>query len=84
MSTIERALLTGLVDYAGLFPPAGLSMRETMANFAAYQTRPDAYALARMVVPVSRLFEFEETWAGLDASARAARWPVSALAGADV
>jgi hypothetical protein len=85
MSPIERALLAGLVDYAGLFPPAGLGMQETVANFAAYQTRPDAYALARLVIPISRLAEFEEAWAGLDATtARAARWPISALASADL
>ena len=84
MTALSRALLTGLVDYAGLFPPAGLGMRETVASFAAYQSRPDRWALARLVVPVARLGEFEEAWAGLDAGLRrTTRWPIAALAGND-
>jgi len=30
------ALLRGTVDYAGLFPPAKLSMEESVANYATY------------------------------------------------
>ncbi len=49
MSTAVRALMTGLIDYAGLFPPAGLSMREAVGNFAGY--RPPG--LARLQPGVS-------------------------------
>ncbi len=82
MRSIERALLAGLIDYAGLFPPAGLGMPEVVANYATYRTRPDAYALARLVVPVARLEEFEQAWARLDDALREGPpWPISALAG---
>jgi CelD/BcsL family acetyltransferase involved in cellulose biosynthesis len=54
-----RALLSGLIDYAGLFPPAALPMSEAVANYAAYRDGADAWALARFVVPVMRLGEFE-------------------------
>ncbi|MFN8650432.1 MAG: hypothetical protein U0133_00835 [Gemmatimonadales bacterium] len=84
MITLERALLTGLVDYAGLFPPAGLGMAETVANYAAYRARPDAWALARLVVPVARLGEFESAFAGLSSRPDAPRWELSALAGNDL
>lgn len=84
MTTLERALLTGLVDYAGLFPPAGLGMDETVANYAAYRGRPDAYALARLVVPVARLAEFEAAYAGIPSRTPDARWELSALAGNDL
>jgi hypothetical protein len=54
-----RALLAGLIDYAGLFPPAALSMAEAVANYAGYRGGPDAWALGRFVVPAARLAEFE-------------------------
>ncbi len=53
-----RALLTERIDYAGLFPPAALSMREAVANYAAYRVSSDAWALARFILPVVRLEEF--------------------------
>lgn len=85
MTRIARALLSGLVDYAGLFPPAGLSMSETVGNYATYQRRVDSWALARLVVPVNRLGELEEALARLPASDRPeGRWPISGLIGTDL
>lgn len=81
MTTLERALLGRLIDYAGLFPPAGLSMAETVAKYAGYRERPDAWALARLVVPVARLAEFEVALAGLGSPQ--GTWELSALAGSD-
>jgi len=52
-------LMTHLIDYAGLFPPAKLPMPEAVANHARYLDDPDAWMLARMIVPCSRLDEFE-------------------------
>jgi len=54
-----RALMHEVVDYAGLFPPADLDMPATVRNFGAYLASPDRWALARLVVPISRLGEFE-------------------------
>ena len=36
MSAI-RALLTESIDYAGLFPPAGLDMASAVENYARYR-----------------------------------------------
>ena len=44
MSDAIRALMTGLIDYAGLFPPAGLAMREAVANYAGYRQVLPGYA----------------------------------------
>ncbi|HEU4565909.1 MAG TPA: hypothetical protein VFS05_14715 [Gemmatimonadaceae bacterium] len=52
-----RTLMAGLIDYAGLFPPAGLGMAEAVANYAAYRAGPRAWALGRFVVPAARLDE---------------------------
>lgn len=53
-----RTLLRGAIDYAGLFPPAQLSMGEAVANYAGYLRGGDAWALGRFVLPAARLDEF--------------------------
>lgn len=52
-------LLEGLVDYAGLFPPAGETMRQALEGYASYLSGPDRNALGRLIIPFSRLKEFE-------------------------
>lgn len=56
-----RALLSEIVDYAGLYPPAGLPLPEVVSNFAGYRQHPAAWMLARLIIPVQRLEEFAET-----------------------
>jgi hypothetical protein len=53
------ALLTGLIDYAGLFPPAGLGMADAAGRYGRYRRSPDAWALGRFVLPLARLDELE-------------------------
>lgn len=53
-----RTLLAGAIDYAGLFPPAGLRMPEAVAEFAAHRASAERWALGRFVVPAARLEEF--------------------------
>ena len=50
-----RAFLSGLIDYAGLFPPARLGLDEAVPNFAAYRQSRDAWMLGRFICPASRL-----------------------------
>ena len=38
--TALQALLESLIDYAGLFPPAGLDMATAVANYAGYKDGP--------------------------------------------
>jgi len=52
-----RAFLTGIVDYAGLFPPAKLPLEEAIRNYARYRTEPEAWMLGRFVCPVNQLHE---------------------------
>ncbi|MBK8248972.1 MAG: hypothetical protein IPK85_16465 [Gemmatimonadetes bacterium] len=63
MIGFPQAVLAGAVDYAGLFPPAGLSMPEVVANYAVYRSGAERWALGRLVVPAARLAECLE-WAG--------------------
>ncbi len=52
-----RALLEGLIDYAGLFPPAALSMQDAVRNYACYREGEYAWALGRFVVTADRAQE---------------------------
>ncbi|MGH9672043.1 MAG: hypothetical protein ACRD44_02595 [Bryobacteraceae bacterium] len=54
-----RELLTGAIDYAGLFPPAELGMREAVESYARYRAGVYAWMLGRFIVPAKRLPEFE-------------------------
>jgi hypothetical protein len=51
-------LLEGLVDYAGLFPPAALDMDAAVTHYARYRHATDRAMLGRFVVPAARLAEF--------------------------
>ena len=55
-----KSLLGGSIDYAGLFPPAALSMPEAVINYATYRTSNYNWLLGRFVVTSSRLAEFFE------------------------
>jgi hypothetical protein len=44
-------LLTGLIDYAGLFPPAKLSLDQAIRNYAAYRQCPERWMLGKFVIP---------------------------------
>lgn len=50
-----QALLAEIVDYAGLFPPAELPLHTAIRNYARYRHDPEAWMLARFVIPVARL-----------------------------
>ncbi|HZF40124.1 MAG TPA: hypothetical protein VE715_14955 [Blastocatellia bacterium] len=82
-----RDLLLGLIDYAGLFPPAALDMPTATRKYAEYRESEYRWALGRFVVPVARLDEFEKAaegilpdggWEGDDV------WRLSALGGDDL
>ena len=74
------AALAGLLDYAGLFPPAGLPLDEVVDRYGRYRAGRHAWMLGRLVLPAERL-------ADADAAARHAGasvddpWRVSALVG---
>lgn len=81
-SPVLCALLERLVDYAGLFPPAALSMADAVAEYATQRRSVQSWMLARFVVPVARLDELASEAKALRDD-RAETWPVSALVSAD-
>ena len=74
-------LLSGAIDYAGLFPPATLSMSEAVRNYATYLKGADSWALGRFILSVAHLDAFAAARKGI---AAAGKWRLSALLGTDI
>ncbi len=62
--TIET-LMTGLIDYAGLFPPSKLDMATATQNYARDLRNAYERFLSRFICPASRLDELSEHAAAL-------------------
>jgi hypothetical protein len=79
-----RALLAGAIDYAGLFPPTGLSMPEAVINYAAYRNSNYNWMLGRFVLSVAQLDEFIESAGDFISRDSKNVWRLSALSGEDL
>ena len=64
MPAALEALLTNLIDYAGLYPPAALPLKDVAEKYASYRTSADGWMLNRVVLPLSKLAwtHFDEDW----------------------
>jgi hypothetical protein len=60
MTASLRALLDGIIDYAGLFPPARLPLQQAVRNYLRYRRDAESWMLARFVCPAARLAELGE------------------------
>jgi hypothetical protein len=76
--TAIGAALEGLIDYAGLYPPAGLDMRAAVRNYRSYRKQKHSWMLGRFIVDLTRLDELGEVSGGA-----LAEIPLSAIAAAD-
>lgn len=56
-----RALLDRAIDYAGLFPPANLSLEPALRNQAEYVGDADAWMLGAFILPVAE-FDAAARW----------------------
>jgi hypothetical protein len=50
-----RALLTNLIDYAGLYPPAALPLEIVEERYRAFRASPESWILNRLVLPFAKL-----------------------------
>jgi len=78
-----RVLLSGIIDYAGLFPPSQLSMPEAVINYATSRGSNYGWMLGRFVTPAARLEEFLES-AGDLLPRNGEPWRLSVIAGEDI
>ena len=74
-----HTLLDGIIDYAGLFPPARLDLKTAIDSFAAYRSGPNAWMLARFVCPTARMAELQTLAGDLFTSTENGPWRFSAL-----
>lgn len=72
----RKAFLAGLIDDAGLFPPASLSMEDAMAAHRASRDGENGWMLSRFICPASRLPELAKQIAEMDA---ATPWRISVI-----
>jgi hypothetical protein len=84
LSPSLRLLLRGVVDYAGLFPPASLEMAAAVAEYASHRSGAEAWVLGRFVLPAARLEEFSHVAAPMLPREGARSWALSALLGTDI
>ena len=88
-SASARVLLGNVIDYAGTFPPAGLTLAAAISNYARDRASADAWMHGRLIVPASGLREFEQL--ALDVAGDVAQdfgtlrpavqWPLSVVLG---
>jgi hypothetical protein len=64
-STSIQTFLSQIIDYAGLYPPASLSLEDAIRNFVKYQSNPDVWMLSRFVIPAKRLSELSKLADGM-------------------
>jgi hypothetical protein len=59
-----QALLSNLIDYAGLYPPAGLPLENVIERYRCFLASPDRWILNRLVLPQAKLAEaaLAESW----------------------
>jgi hypothetical protein len=81
--TAKQALFNGLIDYAGLFPPASLDMQTAVRNYSAYSASDEAWMLSRFIVPAERLSEFTTAFAEACCGEQASPWLLSIISTGD-
>ena len=82
---VGRILFDGIVDYAGLYPPAALDMSTAVRNYAQYRTGESAWILGRFVCPTVALASFSvEAGDQLPRAPEAAPWRLSATGSGDI
>ncbi|HTV03480.1 MAG TPA: hypothetical protein VMF13_23210 [Luteitalea sp.] len=80
----SHALLSGLFDYAGLFPPASRSFADALSDYQRYRASRDGWMLGRLVLPAAQLPALTALSERLPRGDDAVPWRIAALAGAEV
>ncbi|MDZ7659945.1 hypothetical protein [Fodinibius sp.] len=59
MKVSFKAFMREIIDYAGLFPPADLSLDTSLQKFSNYRKNEDSWMLSRYIIPAGRLAELK-------------------------
>lgn len=57
MKASFKAFMREIIDYAGLFPPANLSLDTSLQKYNNYRNSDDAWMLSRYIIPAGRLHD---------------------------
>ena len=71
--------LEGILDYAGLYPPANLDLQSVVNNWSEYSDSNDSWLLARLIIPSNRLEEFKKCAKDLLPNEDEEMWQLSVL-----
>jgi hypothetical protein len=55
-----RTFMHGLIDYAGLFPPANLPLNEAIDDYIKHLKGENSWMLGRFIIPVSKLNKLDQ------------------------
>ncbi|MBT4584021.1 MAG: hypothetical protein HOC93_02950 [Phycisphaerae bacterium] len=75
----SELMLEGILDYAGLYPPANLKMEQVVHNWANYIQSEDNWMLAKLIIPSNRLDEFKYAAVDLLPKQKDEAWQLSVL-----
>lgn len=79
-----QALLARIVDYAGLFPPAALTMDAAVRQYQEYLDSEHAWMLGNFVLTAGRLEEFRQSFEKICCREQEAPWTLSVVCGGDL
>lgn len=82
--SIAQVLLSHLIDYAGLFPPASLEMEPAVKNYQRYLSGPFSWMLGNFIVPASRLDEFSRVFEAVCCDEQENPWTLSVVCADDL
>ena len=55
-----KTFMKSLIDYAGLFPPAKLPLKDAIKEYAQLLESENSWMLGRFIIPISNLNELDE------------------------
>ncbi len=79
-----RTALAGIIDYAGLFPPASCTMTRAASSYDSYRGSPDRWMLGRFIVAASRLDELGQVVDQAGFGTPVDPWPLSVVMGVNM
>lgn len=71
ISRTATAFFSSLIDYAGLFPPAALSLDESIKNYRDYLDHPNRWMLSRFVLTQAHLEKLTPSLVSLFSASKA-------------
>lgn len=75
----SEALLSRVIDYAGLFPPAALTMERAVREYKRCLESDTSWMLGNFIVPAPRLPEFAHTFATVCCDEQSQPWTLSVI-----